>query len=56
MGRAEGMELLAELPLLPEIRETGDGGAPITFAMPDHPASQAFLALARQVAAAMPQA
>jgi ATP-binding protein involved in chromosome partitioning len=56
MGAEEGLELMAELPLLPEIRETGDRGAPITYALPDHPASMAFLDLARQVAAAMPTA
>ena len=56
MGRAEGMELLAELPILPEIRETGDHGTPITFALPEHPASLTFLELARQVAGLMPRA
>jgi ATP-binding protein involved in chromosome partitioning len=56
MGHAEGMEVLAELPLVAEIRETGDSGAPITYAMPEHAASQTFLELARRVEAAMPQA
>jgi ATP-binding protein involved in chromosome partitioning len=56
MGREEGMELLAELPILPEIRETGDRGAPITYALPEHPASLSFIELARQVAGLMPQA
>jgi ATP-binding protein involved in chromosome partitioning len=56
LGRAEGMETLAELPLLSEIRETGDRGAPITYALPEHPASQAFIELARRVAAVMPNA
>jgi ATP-binding protein involved in chromosome partitioning len=56
MGRAEGLELLAELPLFAEVRETGDDGFPITLALPDHPASRVFLELAQRVAAAMPQA
>jgi hypothetical protein len=50
------MELLAELPILPEIRETSDRGAPITYALPEHSASLSFLELARQVAGLMPQA
>ena len=54
MGRAEGMEVLAQLPLFADIRATGDAGMPITIAQPDHPASQAFLELAQRVAAAMP--
>jgi ATP-binding protein involved in chromosome partitioning len=55
MANSEGMEMLARLPLFPEIRESGDAGMPITLAMPDHPASQAFMELARRVAGAMPQ-
>ena len=35
--------------------EAGDAGTPIVIGKPDHPASQAFLELARRVAAAMPQ-
>ena len=55
LGHAEGMEVLAELPLVAEIRETGDSGAPITYAMPEHAASQTFLELAQRVEAAMPR-
>lgn len=51
----EGMELLARLPLFAEVRASGDEGMPITLALPEHPASQAFMGLARRVAAAMPQ-
>ena len=54
MGRAEGLELLAEVPICPEVRETGDDGVPIALALPEHPASRAFLKLAERVAAAMP--
>jgi len=55
MAHAEAMELLARLPLLAEVRESGDRGMPITLAAPQHPASLAFMELARRVAAAMPQ-
>jgi ATP-binding protein involved in chromosome partitioning len=54
MARAEAMDVLARLPVFGEIRETGDNGMPITLALPNHPASQAFLELARQVTEAMP--
>ena len=40
--------LLASIPLSSEIRETGDRGMPITLAKPEHPASQAFLEIARR--------
>jgi ATP-binding protein involved in chromosome partitioning len=55
IGEDEGMELLAELPLVAEIRATGDSGMPITIAQPDHPASREFFELARRVTDAMPQ-
>ncbi|MGH8275218.1 MAG: P-loop NTPase [Steroidobacteraceae bacterium] len=55
MGRAEGMELLAEVPLHAEIRAAGDSGTPLTIRQPEHPSSRAFIELARRVADAMPQ-
>jgi ATP-binding protein involved in chromosome partitioning len=55
MAQGEGMDLLARVPIYPEICESGDRGMPITLALPDHAASQAFTDLARQVVAAMPQ-
>jgi ATP-binding protein involved in chromosome partitioning len=55
MGRAEGMEVLAHLPIYQEVRASGDRGMPITMAAPDHPASRVFLDLARRVAEAMPR-
>jgi ATP-binding protein involved in chromosome partitioning len=54
MAQGEGMDLLARVPIYPEICESGDRGMPITLALPDHAASQAFTDLARQVVAAMP--
>jgi len=56
MGQAEGMKLLAEIPIESAVRETGDSGTPITLSHPDDPSSRAFSELARQVADAMPQA
>ena len=55
MAAGEQMEVLARLPIFTEVREAGDAGTPIVIARPEHPASQAFLELARRIAAAMPQ-
>jgi hypothetical protein len=49
------MPVLTRVPIYQEIRETGDSGMPLVLAYPDHPASAAFLELARQVADAMPE-
>jgi ATP-binding protein involved in chromosome partitioning len=54
LSRQEAMTVLVRVPLYPEIRETGDDGMPLVLAHPDHPASTAFMELARAVAAAMP--
>ncbi len=50
MAQSENLKLLARLPIYSEIRETGDQGTPIAALLPDHPAAQAFLQLARDVA------
>src|SRR5690242_11282151 len=55
MSRAEGMPLLVQVPIYPEIRETADSGMPLVLAHPHHLDSAAFIELARQVADAMPQ-
>ena len=55
MSRTETMPLLARVPIYPEIRETGDNGMPLVLAHPHHPASAAFIELARKVAGVMPQ-
>jgi len=49
---AEKLEvpLLAQIPLVPALREGGDVGLPITVADPDHEASKAFRALAERIA------
>jgi ATP-binding protein involved in chromosome partitioning len=54
MAAGEHMEVLARLPIFTEVREAGDAGTPIVIARPDHPASRAFIDLARRVVAAMP--
>jgi ATP-binding protein involved in chromosome partitioning len=55
MSHAEAMPLLARLPIYTEIRESGDAGVPLVLAHPNHPATAAFMELAREVAGAMPQ-
>jgi len=45
-----GVPLLAQLPLVPELREGGDTGRPITAVDPDSESAQAFFALADKVA------
>lgn len=56
LAKSEGMELLIDVPIAPEVRVTGDDGMPITLAQPDHPASVSFMALARRIVEAMPSA
>jgi ATP-binding protein involved in chromosome partitioning len=54
MAKEEGVPLLAQIPIFAEIREASDRGMPLTLAHPEHPASAAFIELARRVAAATP--
>ena len=44
-----GVPLLGQIPLVPELREGGDTGMPITVADPKAEASEAFKALAKRV-------
>ncbi len=44
-----GIEFLGEIPLDMEIRETSDGGRPITVSNPDSPHSRAFMEIAWRV-------
>jgi ATP-binding protein involved in chromosome partitioning len=55
MAAAEGVPLLAQIPIYPDVRAAGDAGAPIVVADPKHPASEAFIALARRIAELMPE-
>ncbi len=49
MAKEEGTRVLGRLPIYPEVREAGDAGKPIVIANPKHPASVAFIELARRV-------
>ena len=45
-----GVPLIGQVPLVPELREGGDVGLPVTVSDPDGEASQAFEAIAKEVA------
>jgi len=45
-----GVPLLGQLPLVPELREGGDDGRPITAVAPDSEAARAFHEIARRIA------
>ncbi|HYC57179.1 MAG TPA: P-loop NTPase [Candidatus Binatia bacterium] len=49
ISRAIGAPVLAEVPIDARVCETGDAGRPIVLSEPSHPASVAFLSLARSV-------
>ena len=53
MAQAMDVPLLAEIPLVPRIRETSDAGAPISVSGPDTPEAKVFMELARKVAASL---
>ncbi len=55
LALAERTRVLAQIPIHLEVREAGDAGMPIVLARPDHPASRAFMEVARRVLAAMPK-
>ena len=48
-----GVPFLGEIPLVPRIRETSDAGTPVAVSAPDGPEAQAFLELAKKVAASL---
>jgi ATP-binding protein involved in chromosome partitioning len=48
-----GVPFLGEVPLLLDIRETGDAGTPIVAAMPNGPAAKAYAAIAEKVLAGL---
>ncbi len=48
-----GVPFLGEVPLLLDIRETGDAGTPIVAAAPDSPAAKAYAAIAERVLAGL---
>jgi ATP-binding protein involved in chromosome partitioning len=51
MARRFGIPFLGALPLVRELREGGDRGAPIVAADPDHPQSRTFFEIAARVEA-----
>ncbi|MCH7878712.1 MAG: hypothetical protein IH914_05305 [candidate division Zixibacteria bacterium] len=51
MAEKLGCDFLGAIPLVPAIRETSDAGTPIMTLDKSGPEAQAFLALARKVAA-----
>jgi ATP-binding protein involved in chromosome partitioning len=55
LALAEGTRVLAQIPIHLEVREAGDAGMPIVLKDAEHPASRAFMDLARGVLAAMPK-
>ncbi|MGC1341037.1 MAG: Mrp/NBP35 family ATP-binding protein [Candidatus Binataceae bacterium] len=50
----EGISVLGQIPIYPDLRGAGDDGMPLVIKNPEHPASRAFTELARRVVAAMP--
>ncbi len=48
-----GAPFLGEIPLVPRIRETSDAGTPVSVSVPDGPEAQAFLEVAKKVAASL---
>ena len=49
LSSESGVPLLAQIPLVPEVRASGDAGAPLVVAQPQHPVSVMFHALATAV-------
>ncbi len=52
-AEALGVPFLGEVPLLLDIRETGDAGTPIVAASPEGPAAKAYAAIAARVLAGL---
>src|SRR6185436_18821105 len=53
MAQKLGAPFLGEIPLGLRIRETSDAGTPVSVSAPDGPEAQAFLELAKKVAASL---
>jgi ATP-binding protein involved in chromosome partitioning len=53
MAKEEGTRVLGRLPIYPDVRAAGDAGKPIVIANPRHPASEAFIEIARQIVQAV---
>jgi ATP-binding protein involved in chromosome partitioning len=44
-----GVPLLGQIPILPEIRSSGDAGTPLVVEQPEHPVSRIYLDIAEKV-------
>ncbi len=49
LEREFGIPVLGQIPIVPEIRVSGDAGTPLVIAQPDHPVSRAYGEIAAQV-------
>jgi ATP-binding protein involved in chromosome partitioning len=49
LEREFGIPVLGQIPIVPEIRASGDAGTPLVIAQPDHPVSRAYGEIAAQV-------
>jgi ATP-binding protein involved in chromosome partitioning len=49
LARQFGVPLLGQIPIVPDIRASGDAGTPIVIAQPDHPVSRMYASIAAQV-------
>jgi ATP-binding protein involved in chromosome partitioning len=49
IGQHFGIPILGYIPLVPDVRRSGDAGKPIVIDEPDHPVSQVFLQIAGKV-------
>jgi ATP-binding protein involved in chromosome partitioning len=56
LAKQFGVPLLAQLALVPDVREGGDAGRPIVVWKPDHPVTRQFEALARSIDRALLEA
>ncbi|MBM4421777.1 MAG: Mrp/NBP35 family ATP-binding protein [Chloroflexi bacterium] len=51
LAEQAGVPFIGEVPIDPKVRVGGDSGVPIVVSNPDSPAAQAFIAVAKEVAA-----
>ena len=49
LARQFGIPLLAQIPIVPDIRASGDAGTPIVIAQPEHAVSRMYASIAAQV-------
>ena len=49
LARESGVPLLGQIPIVPDIRASGDAGTPIVIAQPEHQVSRVYRSIAEQV-------